>query len=132
MNVRGVRERRSRDRSESIGYPLSSDSKLRGAGDSRCSDHGGPKEHRSDLQQRALLALLKSLQQTRPGGVTEKWDPVRAAQVSQLIESGWRTSQPPSHQSSLNTRRVILDPVHGLPGQAGLFGDLSDAHGLLA
>jgi hypothetical protein len=28
-----------------------------------------------EQQQRALLAVLKSLQQTRPGVVTEKWDP---------------------------------------------------------
>jgi len=41
-------------------------------------------------------------------------------------------SQSPSSQSSLSTRRVIFDPVDGLSGQAGLFGDLSDAHGLLA
>ena len=30
----------------------------------------------------------------------------------------------------VSTRRVALDPVDGLPGQAGLFGDPSDAHGL--
>jgi len=42
------------------------------------------------------------------------------------------TSHPPSCQSRLSTRRVILNSVDGLPGQAGLFGDLSHAHGLLS
>jgi hypothetical protein len=41
-------------------------------------------------------------------------------------------AHPPNNQSTLSTRRVTLDPVDGLPGQAGLFGDLTDAHGLLA
>ena len=31
----------------------------------------------------------------------------------------------------VSTRRVALDPVDSLPGQAGLFGDVSDARGLL-
>jgi hypothetical protein len=37
----------------------------------------------------------------------------------------------PSHQSSLSTRRITLDPVDGLSGQAGLLGNLSDTHGPL-
>src|SRR5258708_30488776 len=42
------------------------------------------------------------------------------------------SSQLPNTQSSLSARRVVLDPIHGLPGQASLLGDLSDAHGRLA
>ncbi len=30
----------------------------------------------------------------------------------------------------VSTRRVALDPADGLPGQAGLFGDPNNAHGL--
>jgi hypothetical protein len=41
-------------------------------------------------------------------------------------------SHPPSNQCSLSTRRVILDAVDGLAGQASFLGDLSDTHGLLA
>ena len=37
----------------------------------------------------------------------------------------------PNPQSTLSTRRVTLDPVDGLPGQAGLSRNLSDAHGRL-
>ena len=67
----------------------------------------------------------------KAGGGHRKMGPVRAAQVSRLIASGWRTSHTPNHQSTLSTRRVTLDPVDGLPGQAGLLGDPSDAYGLL-
>jgi hypothetical protein len=41
-------------------------------------------------------------------------------------------SHPPSDQSTLSTRRITLDPVDRLSGQAGLLRNLSDAHGLLA
>src|SRR5215471_14304361 len=44
----------------------------------------------------------------------------------------FRHSQPPSNQSSLSTRRVTLDPVDSLSGQAGLLGNLSDAYDGLA
>src|SRR5260370_1180455 len=40
-------------------------------------------------------------------------------------------SQPPSHQSTLSTCRVTLDPVDGLSGQAGLSRNLSDTHRLV-
>jgi hypothetical protein len=40
-------------------------------------------------------------------------------------------SQPPNNQRRLSTRRVILNSVDGLAGQAGLLRNLSDPHRLL-
>src|SRR5258707_2850030 len=52
--------------------------------------------------------------------------------------SGWisgrssnRPSQPPNNQSRLSIRRVALDPIDGLSGQARFPSNLSDAHRFL-
>ncbi len=50
------------------------------------------------------------------------------AQIGRLLIQ----SKAPTHQSTLSTRRVTLDPVDDLPGQASLSRNLSDAHGLLS
>jgi hypothetical protein len=41
------------------------------------------------------------------------------------------TAPLPSNQGSLSGARIVLDPVHGLPRQPGLFRYPRDAHGLL-